>query len=185
MAAQSSATSVTSSGAVPLIVEPIDESRRIVLPGNTRPEVSRRDLDRGPVDDSFPLDGMQLQLKRSPEREQAAEALADELERKGSPQFHRWLTAEQYAEQFGVAQEDIARISGWLRTHGFTVHASPSRMTIDFSGTAGQVRQTFGTEIHALEVKGERHIANLRNPSIPAALAPAIEGIVSCGRGSG
>jgi subtilase family serine protease len=177
--AQSSATSATSLRAAPLIVEPIDESNRIVLPGNTRPEVRRRDFDRGPLDDSFPLDGMQLQLKRSPEREQAAEALADELERKGSARFHQWLTAEQYAEQFGVAPQDIAKISEWLRSHGFTVHASPSRMTIDFSGTAGQVRKAFGTEIHALDVKGVRHIANVHNSSIPAALAPAIEGIVS------
>src|SRR5271165_892892 len=164
---------------VPLIVEPIDESNRIVLPGNTRPEVRRPEFDRGAVNDSFPLNGMQLQLRRSPEREQAAEDLADDLERAGSPRFHKWLTAEQYAEQFGVAPEDIAKISDWLRSHGFTVHASPSRMTIDFSGTGGQVRETFGTEIHALEVKGEGHIANVRNPSIPAALAPAIEGIVS------
>jgi subtilase family serine protease len=164
--------------AVPLIVDPIDDSKRIVLPGNARGEV--REFDRGPVDDSFPLNGMQLQLRRSPEREQAAEDLADDLERAGSPGFHQWLTADQYAEQFGVALEDIAKISEWLRAHGFTVHSpSPSRMTIDFSGTAGQVRETFGTEIHALDVKGVPHIANVRNPSIPAALAPAIEGIVS------
>jgi subtilase family serine protease len=177
--AQSSASSATSTRAIPLIVEPIDESNRIALPGNTRPEVRRRDFDRGPVDDSFPLDGMQLQLKRSPEHEQAAEALADELQRKGSPHFHQWLTAEQYAEQLGLATQDIATIGAWLRSHGFTVHASPSRMTIDFSGTAGQVRETFGTEIHALDVKSVRHIANVRDPSIPAALAPAVEGIVS------
>jgi subtilase family serine protease len=122
---------------------------------------------------------MQLQLRRSPEREQAAEDLADDLERAGSPLFHHWLTASQYAEQFGVAVEDIAKISEWLRAHGFTVQASPSRMTIDLSGTAGQVRETFRTEIHALEVRGERHIANMRDPQIPAALAPVIEGIVS------
>jgi subtilase family serine protease len=52
-------------------------------------------------------------------------------------------------------------------------------MTINFSGTAGQVREAFGTEIHALEVKGVRHIANVRDPQIPAALAPVVEGIVS------
>jgi subtilase family serine protease len=184
MLAQSNAisaapASTTSLRAVPLIFEPIDESKRIVLPGNTRGEVWRPEFDRGAVDDSFPLNGMQLQLRRSPEHEQAAEDLADDLERVGSPHFHKWLTAEQYAEQFGVAPQDIAKISDWLRSHGFTVHASPSRMTIDFSGTAGQVREALGTEIHALDVNGERHIANVRNPSIPAALAPAIEGIVS------
>jgi subtilase family serine protease len=176
--AQSSVTSATSIRSAPVIVEPIDESKRVVLPGNTRGEV-RPEFDRGAVSDSFPLNGMQLQLRRSAALEQAAEQLADDLQRKASPRFHHWLTAEQYAEQFGVAAEDIATISAWLRGHGLTVQASPSRMTIDFSGSAGQVREAFGTEIHALEIKGAQHIANVRNPSIPAALAPAIEGIVS------
>jgi subtilase family serine protease len=163
----------------PQIVTGINESQRIVLYGNTRPE-ARAEFDRGAVADSFPLNGMQLLLKRSAEREQAAEALAESLHKAGSPHFHQWLTAEQFAEQFGVALEDIATISAWLRSHGFTVLApSPSRMTINFSGTARQVREAFGTEIHALDVRGVRHIANMSNPSIPAALAPAIEGVVS------
>jgi subtilase family serine protease len=165
-------------GTLPLIREPIDESKRILLPGSIRGEI-RSEFDRGRVDDSFPLNGIQLQLRRSSEREVAAEALADELQRKGSARFHQWLTPEQYAEQFGVAPEDIAKISDWLRGHGFTVQASPSRMTIDFSGTAGQLREAFRTEMHALDVKGARHIANADNPSIPAALAPAVEGLVS------
>src|SRR5208282_2947821 len=80
--------------AVPLIVEPVDENKQIVLRGNTRGEV-RPEFDRGSVDDSFPLNGMQLQLRRSPEREQATEVLADELQRKGSPRFHQWFTAKQ------------------------------------------------------------------------------------------
>ena len=33
--------------------------------------------------------------------------------------------------------------------------------SIDFSGTAGQVRNTFQTEIHNLDVNSERHIANI------------------------
>ncbi len=163
-----------------LIVEAVDESNRIMLKGNTRPEAIRPEFDRGAVDDAFRLDGMQLQLRRSPEREQAAEALAEDLHRSGSPTFHKWLTPTDYAEQFGAASEDIATVSRWLSSHGFTVHApSPSRMTINFSGTAGQVREAFGTEIHALEVNGKHHIANVRDPLIPAALAPVVEGIVS------
>ena len=127
-----------STAGVPLIVEAFDESKRVTLRGNTRPEAVRPEFDRGAVDDAFPLNGMQLQLRRPPEREQAAEALAEELHRSGSPSLHKWLTAGDYAEQFGAAPEDIAAVSQWLSAHGFTVHApSPSRMTIDFSGTAG------------------------------------------------
>src|SRR6267378_4018125 len=52
-------------------------------------------------------------------------------------------------------------------------------MLIDFSGTAAQVRKAFQTEIHHLEVKGERHVGNIGDPRIPAALAPVIAGLVS------
>jgi subtilase family serine protease len=41
------------------------------------------------------------------------------------------------------------------------------------------VRQAFHTEIHALNVRGVKHIANMSDPQIPAALAPAVVGIVS------
>ena len=51
--------------------------------------------------------------------------------------------------------------------------------SIVFSGTAGQVRNAFHTEIHNLNVNGEKHIANMSNPQIPAALAPAVVGVVS------
>jgi subtilase family serine protease len=166
--------------AVPLIVESVDETKRIVLNGNTRPEALQPEFDRGAVEDSFPMNGIQLQLRRSAGHEQAAENLAEELHRGGSPVFHQWLSAAQYADQFGVHPNDVARIGDWLRGHGFTVHAqSLSRMTIEFSGTAGQVRDALGTEIHSLEVRGVRHIANARDPSVPAALAPVVAGVVS------
>jgi hypothetical protein len=41
------------------------------------------------------------------------------------------------------------------------------------------VRGAFETEIRYLDVRGVRHIANMGDPQIPAALAPAVAGIVS------
>ena len=52
-------------------------------------------------------------------------------------------------------------------------------MTIDFSGTAGQVFAAFHTEIHYLQARGATHIANMSDPQIPSALAPAVVGVVS------
>ncbi len=123
---------------------------------------------------------MQLQLQRSAAQEQAVQQFIDRLHDPKSPNFHKWLTAEQFGEAYGTSQQDVDAITSWLQSHGFTVHpVSPSRMTIDFSGTASQVRQAFHTEIHYLNVNGARHIANMSDPRIPAALAPAVAGIVS------
>ena len=104
----------------------------------------------------------------------------DEIQDSKSPEFHKWLKADQFGQSFGVAQQDLDTITHWLQSHGFAVNSIyPNRMVIDFSGTAGQIRDAFHTEIHSFNVSGVEHIANLNDPLIPAALAPAIVGIVS------
>ena len=71
-------------------------------------------------------------------------------------------------------------VTNWLGSHGFTVHnVYTANGVIDFAGSAGAVREAFHTEIHNLSVNGKAHIANFTDPRIPAALAPAIRGIVS------
>jgi len=158
----------------------VDERQMVALEGNTRPEARIAANDRQAVADSLPLQHLHLQLKRSAAQERAVEAFVDSLSDRSSPNYHRWLTAEQFGRRFGVAQSDIAKITTWLKAKGLTVNfVYPSRMLIDFSGAAGQVSRAFNTEIHRLEVGGESHIANIRDPQIPAALAPAVEGIVA------
>ena len=71
-------------------------------------------------------------------------------------------------------------VTGWLESHGIVVNSVyPNGVLIDFSGSAGQIASAFHTEIHNLSVGGVRHIANIRDPRIPAAIAPAVAGIVS------
>ncbi len=162
-----------------LIREAIDETRLAALSSNTRPEASAVN-DRGAVPGDFTLHHMLLQLKRSPEREAALQQYIDELHDSKSPNFHKWLTASQFAEHHGVSKEDVETVTGWLRSYGFTVHGAPaSGLAIDFSGTAGLVRSAFHTEIHNLEVNGATHFANMSDPMIPAALEPVVAGIVS------
>ena len=166
-------------GAQPQIRGPIDETQRVVLSGNTRPEaIAKNDL--GPVEDSLPLEHMQLLLRRPMKLQQQLDAYTESLADKSSPNYHHWLTPDEFGARFGVAQEDIDTVTGWLELHGFKVNTVyPNRLMIDFSGSAADVREAFLTEIHAYDVKGVRHIANDRDPQIPAALAPAIAGIVS------
>jgi pro-kumamolisin-like protein len=162
-----------------LITQSVDERNLAPLRGNTRPEANPQN-DRGAVADGFPMAHLLLQLRRSAEQEIALQRFLDEVQDPASPNFHKWLTPEQFGQDFGVAQQDLDTITRWLQSHGFTVNfVYTNRMVIDFSGMAGQVREAFHTEIHDLEVRGERHIANMRDPLIPVALAPAIVGIVS------
>lgn len=90
----------------PRITQSVDETNRVPLKGNTRPEATLAN-DRGAVADDFPLEQMLLQLKRSREQELALEQFIDELDNQNSPNFHHWLTAREFAEKFGVAKSDL------------------------------------------------------------------------------
>jgi len=163
----------------PLISQNVNESKWVTLAGNTRPEANAGN-DRGRVADDFWMEHMLLQLRRPAEQEQALEEFIAQQQAIGSPNFQQWINAQQFGERFGLAKQDLDAITGWLERQGFKVNlVYPSGMVIDFSGTARQVREAFQTEIHHLDVRGEKHFGNVHDPRIPAALAPAIVGVVS------
>lgn len=163
----------------PRIAGRIDPTNLIALPGNTRPEANAKN-DRGPISGTTYIEHMLLLLRRSPQQEQALEQYASDVTDHASPNFHQWLSPAEFGDRYGVAQEDLDAIASWLDSSGFTVNVVySSGMMIDFSGFASSVRDVFHAEIHELDVHGVRHFANMRDPKIPAALAPVIQGIVS------
>jgi subtilase family serine protease len=157
----------------------VDESKLVPLPGNTH-IAARPEFDQGPVPDDFFMPHIQLQLKRSPEHEQALEQFIDRLHDPNSPSFHKWLTAEEFGRQFGPGRQDIDTVVDWLRGHGFRIGTIyKSGMLIDFAGTAAQVRSAFHTEIHRYIVDAEEYTANAGDPRIPADLEPVVMGPAS------
>jgi subtilase family serine protease len=173
------AESLTAQEAKSVITSKIDETKLVTLGGNTPPAAARAANDRGAVADDTVLDHMLLLLKRDPDTEARLQQLIDAMHNPASPEFHHWLTAEQVGAQFGMNREDMETVQGWLTSHGFTINqAYKNGLVVDFSGTAKQIRDAFHTEIHNLVLaNGERHIANIRDPQIPAALAPAVDGM--------
>jgi subtilase family serine protease len=165
--------------AVNRITGVIDESIRTPLLGNIHP-LARAEFDKGKVSDNFPLQHIILLLQRTPEQEKALQTRIDQMHNRQSPLFQQWLSADEVGSCFGTADADVAVLSSWLQKHGFTVDAVPAGKTmLIFTGTAGQVQEAFHTEIHHLNVHGEKHIANMSAPEVPAALAPVIAGFRS------
>jgi hypothetical protein len=159
------------------ITQAVDENILVTLSGNVHP-LARAEFDRGPAPSDLALNRMLLVLSRSPEQAGSLQALLDQQQDRSSPQYHRWLTPQQFGQQFGPSDSDIAQITAWLQLHGFhDVHVSNGRVTIEFSGTAAQVQQAFRTSIHRYVVNGAEHWANANDPQIPSALAPVVAGV--------
>ena len=137
------AYSAPSSNPADRIVTSVNESDLVQLTGNTHP-LALAKFDQGAVADSLRMEHMFVVLRRSPEQEQALERLAAELQNPHSVNYHKWLTADELGRNFGPAQEDIDAVVRWLSSHGLQVNlVHKSGMTIDVSGTAGQVERSF------------------------------------------
>jgi len=161
------------------IAQAVDERNLVVLPGNVHP-LARLEFDQGAVADAQPLQRMLLLLQRSPDQEAALRKLLDDQQSKASPNYHSWLTPDQFGEQFGPADADIQAVTQWLTSQGFTdIKVGPGRTVIEFSGNVAQVRNAFHTQIHGFVVNNEERMANASDPQIPAALARVVAGVVS------
>ena len=162
-----------------LVTQPINNNVTVTLAGNTRPEVNPV-LKTAAVATNQKLDHLLLLLKRPAALDAQLTAFIDELHDPSSPNYHQWINAEQFGEQFGPAQSDISAVTSWLESEGFTVNVVYANgMFIDFSGTVGQVETAFHTQINNYDINGVGHFANATDPQVPAALGQVIGGVVS------
>ena len=168
----------TSTASRPLITNSLEESQLTTLRGNKHP-LARPEFDLGTAQASLPMKRMLLVLRRSPDQEAALKKLLDDQQDRASPNYHKWLSPEQFGQQFGPTDSDIQTITAWLQSHGFEVGSTKGRTILEFSGSAGQVREAFHTSIHRYIVNGEQHWANASDPLIPTALTPAVSGVLT------
>jgi subtilase family serine protease len=157
----------------------IDERQLVPLTGTVH-RLATAANDRGAAADGMPLERMQVMLKRSDAQEATLKQTIQDMHTPGTATYHKWLTPDEFGKQFGPSDADIATLSAWLGSHGFTVtKVNAGRQTLEFSGTAGQFRETFHAPIHKYQVNGETHYANATDPQIPAAVAPVFGGFAS------
>ena len=161
----------------PRVVQAVDDSSLVTLKGNVT-ALARPQFDKGEADPGLQMSSVRLVLSRSPEQESALEQLMAEQLDKSSPNYHKWLTPQEFGKLYGPADSDIAAITAWLESHGLHVDSvSPGRTDVAFSGSVSQIEQAFHTHIHSFNANGRLFYSNTTNPSIPAAFASVVSGV--------
>jgi len=75
--------------------------------------------------------------------------LLEDLYNPASPQFHRYLTTEQFTEQFGPSVEDYQKVQDFLKSRGLKVTGThPNRMVVEASGAAADIAKAFHGQLH-------------------------------------
>ena len=157
------------------ISQAIDDRETVVLRGNVKPLLQAA-TDQGRMDGGTPLT-ISMVFKKTAAQEADLEKLLAELQDRSSPNYHKWLTPQQFADRFGMSPSDIATVSNWLQSQGFKVErVANSRTQVWFSGPVSKMETVFRTEMHQYEMKGESHFANATELSVPASLGDVVLG---------
>src|SRR5258708_3581887 len=88
-----------------------------------------------------------------------------------SPSFGRFLSPAGFAQRFGVAQDRLDAVTGWLTGGGLSVDAvSAARDIVTVHGSVAAVAARFGTAIHRYSYTGATFLANAGAPVVPLSL---------------
>ena len=171
------ATSANAQSVAPRIRSEITSSEPATLKGSLHPWAQAR-FDAGRVPADSKLSGISMVFSRTAQQQADLDALIAAQQNPSSPLFHQWLTPEQFAARYGMAESDLNKVESWLEQQGFAIDSvARSRNLIRFSGTVGQVEQAFSTQMHYFTIGGVRHFAPASELTLPAAIVATIESV--------
>jgi subtilase family serine protease len=150
---------------------------RAALPHTVSPRVKNA-ADLGSARSDRVLDSLTLRFNMTAAQQTALTQLLSDQQNPSSPRYHQWLTPEMYGAQFGLSSADLAKVSAWLTSQGFTITGvARSSTSITFKGTVDQAQKAFHTSIHSLNFNGEQHFANTTDAALPASIAGVVSTI--------
>ncbi|MDE3103560.1 MAG: Ig-like domain repeat protein [Acidobacteriota bacterium] len=173
-----SATSLVQAWAVlPNRIAAVDDAHRASLP-NTVPARLAHAQDLGALPVGQQLSGVTLRFSLSATQQADLAQLLDNLQNPASPQYHQWLTPEEFGARFGLSSSDLSQVKSWLSSQGLVVtEVARSRTWLRVNGTVAQIDRAFGTNMHRVTVDGVTHFANTANVQLPAAIAGVVTAV--------
>ncbi len=92
-----------------------------------------------------------------------------------SPQYHRFLTPQQFAAEFGPSVTQQQQVVDYLRGAGITVDkVSSNGLLINARASVAQAESAFQVQINNYQMGANHFYANASAPSIPSPVAPLI-----------
>jgi hypothetical protein len=91
-----------------------------------------------------------IDISLPPRNEQALGDLLKQIYDPKSPNYHHYLTPEEFTAQFGPSQQDYDTVVQFVRSNGLTVARTDSNRTlIDITGNVGSIEKAFHTTLRS------------------------------------
>ena len=106
-------------------------------------------------------------------------ALIDQLHDKKSPEFHKWLTPEEWDDRFAPSVEDEQAVVDWANSQGLNVtNRFADRLLVDVVAPAGVIERAFNVRINNYAMEDETFFSNDKDPEVPSSVAPVIQSVM-------
>jgi hypothetical protein len=125
-----------------------------------------------------PTQKLRIVLGLQPQSVAEQQQLLQDLHTKSSPQFHKWLTADEWNARFAPPAQDEQAIVDWAVRNGLTVtQRYPNRLIVDVEGPVSAIERAFGVTMNNYQFAGRAFFSNDRDPSLSADIAPLIHSV--------
>src|ERR1700733_6955953 len=111
-----------------------------------------------------------------------AEELLKSVNTPGDPQYHQFLTADQFVARFVPSNAEIAKVIAGLAKYGLSVERTTAT-TLTVTGLPANVERAFSVTLHSYEVParadatGYTYHAPLSRPTIPSEISASVAGV--------
>ncbi len=121
---------------------------------------------------------MHVVLGLTPPKMAEEEAFLRQLQDKNSPNFHKYLTAEQWNARFSPSAADEQAVIEWATSNGLAVTKRfPNRLLVDVEATPEAFERAFGIHINSYQVGSEVDYSNDRDPILPSHLTAIVQSV--------
>lgn len=147
-----------------------------ILPG-TADNLPAGVQNLGPVATNTP-EQVIIGLQQTAQQKVDEQAFLNGLTDRSSPDFHQFLTSQEWNVRFGASNQEVAAVTQWLSNAGFTninlLQAGGD--LLQFNGTAGLFENAFDISINNYVVNGKTCQASPDNQSVPSNIASLVGG---------
>jgi subtilase family serine protease len=108
--------------------------------------------------------------------ESGLRSLVSSIQDKNSPNYHKFLTKEQFATQFAPTAADAKKVANYLTANGLTVtNIDSHNLVVSATGTVAALQTAFSTQIEKAELNGEIFNRPTVEPTVPSSISPLIK----------
>lgn len=127
--------------------QPGNAAERQALHGHVPPAVAKYHLQ--PFGELPATRMLQLAIELPLRNEAALDDLLRQIYDPASPEFHHYLTPEQFAAQFGPTEQDYQAVIAFVEAKGLKVTGRHlNRVVLDVSGPVADIQRTFHAKLH-------------------------------------